>query len=71
MDDTDRNLLALLRKVARSTIAVLATELKVSRGTVSNRQHKLETEQVGIGYGLRLVVGMAVTETNTLLTTYR
>ena len=54
MDDTDRTLIALLRKDARTTIAALAAKLKVSRGTVSNRLRKLEDEQVIVGYGLRL-----------------
>ncbi len=54
MDDTDRALIALLRKDARTTIATLATKLKVSRGTVSNRLRKLEDAQVIVGYSLRL-----------------
>ena len=54
MDDTDRTLIALLRKDARTTIATLAAKLKVSRGTVSNRLRKLEDEQVIVGYSLRL-----------------
>ena len=54
MDDTDRTLIALLRKDARTTIATLAVKLKVSRGTVSNRLRKLEDEQVIVGYSLRL-----------------
>ncbi len=54
MDDTDRALIALLRKDARTNIATLATKLKVSRGTVSNRLRKLEDEQVIVGYSLRL-----------------
>jgi DNA-binding Lrp family transcriptional regulator len=54
MDDTDRTLIALLRKDARTTIATLAAKLKVSRGTVSNRLRKLEDAQVIVGYSLRL-----------------
>ena len=54
MDDTDRSLIALLRKDARTTIATLAVKLKVSRGTVSNRLRKLEDEQVIVGYSVRL-----------------
>ncbi len=54
MDDTDRALIALLRKDARTPIATLAAKLKVSRGTVSNRLRKLEDEQVIVGYSLRL-----------------
>jgi DNA-binding Lrp family transcriptional regulator len=54
MDDTDRELISLLRKDARTPIATLASKLKVSRGTVSNRLRKLEDEQVIVGYGVRL-----------------
>ena len=54
MDDTDRELISLLRKNARTPIATLASKLKVSRGTVSNRLRKLEDEQVIVGYGVRL-----------------
>ena len=43
MDDTDRALIALLRKDARMNIATLASKLGVSRGTVTNRLRKLET----------------------------
>ncbi len=54
MDDTDRQLIALLRKDSRSAIATLATKLGVSRGTVSNRLRRLEDAQVIVGYSLRL-----------------
>ncbi len=54
MDDTDRALIALLRKDARASIATLAAKLKVSRGTVTNRLRKLEDQQVIVGYSVRL-----------------
>jgi DNA-binding Lrp family transcriptional regulator len=54
MDDTDRALIALLRKDARASVATLAARLGVSRGTVSNRLRKLEDEHVIVGYGVRL-----------------
>ncbi len=54
MDETDRALLALLRKDARTNIATLATKLGVSRGTVSNRLRKLEDDHVIVGYSVRL-----------------
>ena len=54
MDDTDRELIALLRKDARTAVATLAAKLGVSRGTVSNRLRKLEDEHVIVGYTLRL-----------------
>jgi DNA-binding Lrp family transcriptional regulator len=54
MDDIDRQLIALLRKNARTPIATLAAKLGVSRGTVGNRLRKLEDSQVIVGYSLRL-----------------
>jgi DNA-binding Lrp family transcriptional regulator len=54
LDDTDRSLIALLRKDARTNVATLATKLGVSRGTVTNRLRKLEDEHVIVGYGVRL-----------------
>ncbi len=54
MDDTDRDLIALLRKDARTNVATLAAKLGVSRGTVTNRLRKLEDEHVIVGYGVRL-----------------
>ena len=54
MDDTDRQLIALLRKDARASIATLAGKLGVSRGTVTNRLRKLEDEHVIVGYSVRL-----------------
>lgn len=54
MDDTDRQLIALLRQDARLSVATLATKLGVSRGTVTNRLRKLEDEQVIVGYTVRL-----------------
>ena len=54
MDDTDRELIALLRKDARASIATLADRLGVSRGTVTNRLRKLEDSHVIVGYTLRL-----------------
>lgn len=54
MDDTDRELIALLRGNARMNIAALASKLEVSRGTVTNRLRKLEDERVIVGYSVRL-----------------
>jgi DNA-binding Lrp family transcriptional regulator len=54
MDDTDRALIALLRKDARTNVATLASKLGVSRGTVTNRLHKLEDDHVIVGYSVRL-----------------
>src|SRR5690606_26080332 len=54
MDDLDRQLIALLRDDARSSIASLAKKLRVSRGTVQNRLTRLENEGVIVGYTVRL-----------------
>ena len=54
LDDTDHQLIALLRQDARLSIATLAAKLGVSRGTVTNRLRRLEDEQVIVGYGVRL-----------------
>jgi len=54
MDTTDRELLSLLRKNARTSVAVLARKLGVSRGTVTNRITKLEDAGVIVGYAARL-----------------
>ena len=54
MDATDSRLIALLRKNARTSIAVLAKKLGVSRGTVSNRITKLEDAGAIVGYTVRL-----------------
>ncbi|MDP1536002.1 MAG: Lrp/AsnC family transcriptional regulator [Burkholderiales bacterium] len=54
MDDTDRQLISLLRKDARLSVATLAATLGVSRGTVTNRLRKLENEHVIVGYTLQL-----------------
>ncbi|URI08431.1 Lrp/AsnC family transcriptional regulator [Aquincola tertiaricarbonis] len=54
MDDTDRQLIALLRQDARMTVATLAAKLRVSRGTVTNRLRKLEDAQVIVGYTVQL-----------------
>jgi DNA-binding Lrp family transcriptional regulator len=54
MDDTDRQLLSLLRDDARASIASIAKVLRVSRGTVQNRLAKLETDGTITGYTVRL-----------------
>jgi DNA-binding Lrp family transcriptional regulator len=54
MDATDHKLLSLLRKNARTSIAILARKLGVSRGTVSNRLATLEDAGVIVGYTVRL-----------------
>ena len=54
MDETDHQLLSLLRQDARLSIATLAARLQVSRGTVTNRIRRLEDNNVIIGYTVNL-----------------
>ena len=54
MDETDHQLIALLRQDARLSVATLASRLGVSRGTVTNRLRKLEDDSVIVGYTARL-----------------
>ena len=53
MDETDQQLLSLLRQDARLSVAALATRLGVSRGTVINRIRRLEDSSVIVGYTVR------------------
>jgi DNA-binding Lrp family transcriptional regulator len=54
IDDTDRELLSLLRQDARTPVATLAAKLKVARGTVQNRMKRLERDGVIVGYTVRV-----------------
>lgn len=54
MDETDQQLLSLLRKDARTSVATLASKLGVSRGTVTNRITRLEDNGTIVGYTVRL-----------------
>jgi len=54
MDETDHQLISLLRQDARLSVATLASRLGVSRGTVTNRLRKLEDDSVIVGYTVRL-----------------
>lgn len=54
MDATDQQLISLLRKDARTSVATLASKLGVSRGTVTNRITKLEDAGTIVGYTVRL-----------------
>jgi DNA-binding Lrp family transcriptional regulator len=54
MDETDRQLISLLRDNARASVASLAKLLRVSRGTVQNRLDKLEADGTIVGYTARL-----------------
>ncbi|QEI05680.1 Lrp/AsnC family transcriptional regulator [Pigmentiphaga aceris] len=54
MDDTDRELISLLRAYARTPVVTLAKKLRVARATVQNRMAKLEADGTIVGYTLRL-----------------
>ncbi len=54
MDNIDQQLLSLLRKDARTSVATLAQKLGVSRGTVTNRVTKLEDAGIIVGYTVML-----------------
>lgn len=54
MNDTDRQLLALLRDNARMPVTDIAKILRVSRATVQNRIARLEAEGIIAGYTVRL-----------------
>ncbi|WP_235977103.1 Lrp/AsnC family transcriptional regulator [Sandaracinobacteroides hominis] len=54
LDETDRQLLALLREDARQPIAQLAKELGVSRGQLYSRLARLEEKGIVAGYTVRL-----------------
>ena len=54
MDDTDHQLIALLRANARTPVVALAKKLRVARATVQNRMARLEAEGLIVGYTLRL-----------------
>lgn len=50
LDNTDRNLLALLRENARASTAELARKLQLSRTTIQSRIERLERNKVITGY---------------------
>lgn len=54
MDDTDRQLIGLLRDNARTSVVALAAKLRISRATVQNRLARLEKDGTIQGYTLRL-----------------
>ena len=54
MDNTDRELLSLLRDNARMPVAAMAKAVGVARGTVQNRMARLEADGVIVGYTVRL-----------------
>ncbi len=53
-DATDRELIAVLKRDARTPVSVLAKILKVSRGTVQNRLDKLLQSGALLGFTIRV-----------------
>jgi DNA-binding Lrp family transcriptional regulator len=53
MDSTDLQLVALLRENARVSVARLAQQLGVSRGTVQNRIDRLVDQRILLGFTVR------------------
>ena len=54
MDDVDRQLIAMLRDDARTSVATLAKRLGVSRGTVQNRIDRMLRDSAILGFTVRL-----------------
>ena len=54
LDDRDRQLIALLRNDARTSVVELARALGTSRATVQNRMNRLERDGVIQGYTILL-----------------
>jgi hypothetical protein len=53
MDSLDHQLLGLLRENARTPVATLAKQLRVSRGTIQNRIDRLVADGVLLGFTVR------------------
>ncbi len=60
LDDTDRELIALLRENARTPVVALAKKLRVARATVQNRMARLENSGVITGFTVKLRPGAEV-----------
>ena len=71
LDDTDRNIIRVLEKDARTSLRRIAEEVGVSLGTVSNRVKKLEESGIiteyrvildadKVGWGLNVVIGLRI-----------
>ena len=71
LDDTDRNIIQVLEKDARTSLRRIAEEVGVSLGTVSNRVKKLEEAGIikeyrvildadKVGWGLNVVIGLRI-----------
>ena len=71
LDDTDRRIIEVLERDARTSLRGIAEEVGVSLGTVSNRVKKLEENRVikeyrvildseKVGWGLNVVIGLRI-----------
>lgn len=58
MNDTYRQILALLRENARSSVTELANKVRVSRATVQKRIEALEAQGIITGYTIRVKPGV-------------
>ncbi|MEY4755432.1 MAG: hypothetical protein RJA34_330 [Pseudomonadota bacterium] len=67
MDDTDRELIGLLRDNARMSTVALAAKLRVARATVQNRIAKLEKDGTIVGYTVRLKPAVEVARIRALM----
>lgn len=54
LDELDKQLIFALRRDGRASVAALAKNLGVARGTVQNRIARLEAAGIIIGYSVRL-----------------
>ena len=54
LDETDRELIGLLRDNARTPVVALAKKLRVTRATVQNRVARLVREGMIVGYTVKL-----------------
>lgn len=54
MDDTDRQLISMLRDDARMSVVAIAKKLRVARATVQNRIARLHADGTIVGYSVRL-----------------
>jgi len=58
MNDTDRQILALLRDNGRMSVTEIAQKARVSRATVQKRIEMMETEGVITGYTVKIRPGV-------------
>ena len=54
LDDTDRELIGLLRDDARISVVALAKKLRLARATIQNRIARLEHDGTIVGYTVKL-----------------